>query len=167
MNNSIQYRPFRSHVWFSPFLLIAGILSFVGVGYCLPEITFPCFFLLCIGMVSIILAKALYDSSRTTVWLENDGLRIIEGKNNQWHFVLWKNFSYAYYIPNFKGHLFLILSDKYLNENQAKRFVNQRSMSSKIYDDKTIVIHIDVQQKTDLIKERINNTIPHINVYQD
>lgn len=163
--NVIRYQPFRAEKWISYCVFAIGIMSFVGVGYCVPKLNFSFFFLLCMGVSAIFLTKYLYNTSKAIILFETECLRIFEGKNSQYHCVLLKDLSYAYYATNFKGHLFLVLSNKPLAEIHAKRFANQGSCSSKLLIANTVVIYIDAQQQLEQIKGWVDHSILHINVY--
>lgn len=162
MNDVIKYRPNRSNSWFVPFMLICSIIAFVGIGYCLPKIGFPVYFLFVFGIMGFLLAKTLYDSSNIIIIFENEGLRIAGGKHNNYHYTLWEDINYAYYARNFKGHLFLILSPESLSQKQVKHFMNRGANTSRICVDSVMVIHIDELQDITKLRELINNKVLHI-----
>lgn len=153
MDNTIVYRPYKSNVWFAVFLTGIGLLALMVAAYSLPYKGFIVVFLIAIGVVSLWLTKTLYDSSNITIFLEQEGLRIVGGKHNNYQYVSWEKLSYAYYIRSFKGHLFLVLSPKTLSSKEAKRLVNQAANLFQTYITDVVVLYIDVLQNTAPLKE--------------
>lgn len=174
MNDTMIYRPGRSCAWFVPFMLSsgifcfvmlgAGIFSFVAEGYSLTDIGPLFFFLLGMGIISIVLTKVLYDCSNIMVLFEEEGLRVTGGKYNNYWYALWKEFPYAYYARNYKGFLFLVLSPKALSQKEAKRFANRGSNSMRICVDYVAVIPMDNQQ-IQKVKNFLESKELHIDTY--
>lgn len=165
MNDTIIYRPYRSHAWPLPFTIPVGMLAFMAAGYCLPFLGFRVLVLVAIGIACTWLTKVLYDSSNIAVYLEQEGLRIIGGSYNDYRYALWEELSYAYYVRSFKGHLFLVLSPKALSSKEAKNLANRGANSSRICIDYAVVIYIDILQNTSQLKELIDNHILHVSSY--
>jgi len=163
MNETINYRPYRTHGWFVPYLASIGILLFIFIGFCIPDRKLIVLILTIIEVFVIVSTKVLYDSSNVSILFERDGLRIVGGKHSNYRYIPWEKVSYAYYIRNYKGHLFLVLSLKELSSKEAKRFVNKGANTSKIYFDSVVVIYIDFLQNVEPIKEFISNHVVHIN----
>ena len=70
MNDTIIYRPYRSHGWFVPFSIAIGILAFAVAGFCIPNMGLTIIFSTTVGILSLCLAKVLYDSSNIVVFFE-------------------------------------------------------------------------------------------------
>ena len=164
MNEIIIYRPYRSYAWFLPFIIPVGVLAFVAAGYCFPHGGSSIFWT-AIGIVCTWLTKVFYDSSNVVVAFEQEGLRIIGGRYNDYRYVLWDNVSNAYYVRNSRGFLFLVLSPKALSPKEAKNLANRGAHSSKMCIDNVVVIHIDDLQNASQIKERIVHKVFHVDVY--
>lgn len=165
MNDTIFYRPYRSHVWFLSFTMPVGMLAFVAAGYCLPYWGFRVLILATIGIACAWLTKWLYDSSNSAVFFEQKGIRIIGGSYKDYQYVLWEEVQFAYYVRNYKGHLFLVLSPKALSPKKAKKLANRGANSSKICIDYVVVIYIDDLQNASQIKEQIVHNVLHVDDY--
>lgn len=162
MNDVIIYRPFRSHVWALFFTIPVGMLAFLAAGFCLWYWSFSIIVLSTVGIVCIWLTKVLYDSSNIVVIFEREGLRITGSRYKDYRYVPWKEVSYAYYVRNFKGHLFLLLSPKSLTSKETKKLVNRSANSSTICIDNVLVIYVDILQDTTHLKERIAYNVLNI-----
>lgn len=165
MNDTIIYRPYRSHIWFVPFTAGVEILSFVAVGYCLPHLRVTVLLPVVIGIISIWLTKVLYDSSNLVVFFGQEGFQITGNRCNDYRYFLWEELPYAYYARSYKGHLFVVLSPKVLSSKEVKNYVNRGANSSRICIDSVIVIHIDVLQNASRLKELIDNHVLHMDTY--
>lgn len=164
MNNICTYRPYRSHAWFLPFVIPVAMLAFVAAGYCFPYVGVGVFWV-AIGIVCTYLTKALYDSSNISVVFEQEGLRIVGGSYNDYRYLLWEEVSNAYYVRNFRGFLFLVLSPKALDSKAAKKLINRGANLSKICIDDVVVIHIDDLQNVSQIKELIDSHVVQVDTY--
>lgn len=118
MNNIYTYRPYRSLAWFLPFVIPVEILAFVATGYCFPYIRVS-IFCVAIGIVCTYLTKVFYDSSNIIVVFEQEGLRIVGGRYNDYRYLLWEEVSNAYYVRTFRGFLFVVLSPKALSPKEV------------------------------------------------
>lgn len=165
MNNITIYRPYKVHARILPFTVTVGVFAFIAMGYCIPYWEFGVSLWVVMGVGCIWLTKVLYDTSNLTVIFEQQGLRIVEGRYNNYRYVLWEELLYAYYVRNFKGHLFLVLSTNALSPKEAKRFANIAATSSRICIDDVLVIYINFFQEVSQIKELINSHIIHIDTY--
>lgn len=165
MNDITIYRPYKAHAWTLPFTVTIGLFAFVATGYCVPYWEYNVFILAVIGVVCAWLTKFLYDSSNLTVIFEQQGLRTIAGRYDDYRYVLWEELSYAYYVRSFKGHLFLVLSPNALSPKEAKHFANRGANSSRICIDSVLVIYIDIFQDASKIKEIIDNHVMHVDTY--
>ncbi len=164
MNNIYTYRPYRSHVWFLPIVIPVAMLSFTAAGYCFPYVGVGVF-CVAIGIVCTYLTKVLYDSSNMAVVFEQKGLRIVGGSYNDYRYLLWEEVSNAYYVRNFRGFLFLVISPKVLGPQEAKKLANRGANLSKICIDDVIVIHIDYLQNVSQIKELIDSHVLQVDTY--
>lgn len=164
MNNICTYRPYRSHAWFLPFVIPVAMLAFVAAGYCFPYVGVGVFWV-AIGIVCTYLTKVLYDSSNISVVFEQEGLRIVGGSYNDYRYLLWEEVSNAYYVRNFRGFLFLVLSPKVLDSKAAKKLINRGANLSKICIDDVVVIHIDDLQNVSQIKELIDSHVVQVDTY--
>ena len=144
MHYKIKHQPNKTESWFVPFTLAIGILGLIGVGYFAsvkkPELFFISLFS---GAFGLCLTKMLYDSSNIILLFENEGIRIIGRKYSDYRYLPWNEYLHAYYGRALKGHLFLVLSSKELNPIDAKKYINKRNYSSKLYFDDVVVLHID------------------------
>lgn len=165
MNNTIIYRPYRSHVWFIFFTVPIGIFAFVAAGYCLQAPGANVIFFVVMGALSVWLTKALYDSSKTIIFFEPDGLWVSGVGCDNCRHILWEELSNAYYVRNFRGFLFVVLSTKALSPQEAKKLANRGANLSKICIDDVVVIHIDDLQNVSQIKELIDNHVLHVDIY--
>jgi hypothetical protein len=164
MNDAIVYRPYKSQTWPLVFTIPAGILAFVGAGYCL---TFSVVSVLCLigaGMACVWLTKVLYDSSKRAAIFEQNGIRII-GSYFDYRYIPWGELTYGCYARNYKGHLFLLLSPNVLNSEEAKRFANKGANSSRIVIDHVVVIYLDVLQDVAQIKSLIEGHLDQVDTY--
>ena len=162
MNDIIIYRPYRSLGWFLFFTVPAGILTLGAAGYCLQYGGLIFIIFVIVGIAYIWVNKVLYDAWNIAVVFEQDGLRIVGGRFKDYQHILWKEVPYAYYVRNYKGHLFLELSPKALNPKEAKRIANRNSHLNKICKDSVVVIYIDNLQNTSHILELIVNYVVHV-----
>lgn len=163
MNNTIIYRPYRSYKWFALFLLVTGIFEFVSVGFALHDAGLYIFLLVMLGILSVCMAKVLFDFSKTVVTFEQDGLRIFGCGRSPYSYLPWDEFSYAYYVRSYKGDLFLVLSPKAIGYKEAKKLVNRGANSSKMCIDSAVVIFIKTTQDIIQLKEFVSNHVSHIN----
>ena len=164
MNNICTYRPYRSHAWFLPFVIPVAMLAFMAAGYCFPYVG-TVVFCVAIGIVCTYLTKVLYDSSNIAVVFEQEGLRIVGDSYKDYRYLLWEEVSNAYYVRNFRGFLFLVLSPKVLDPKEAKKLTNRGANLSKVCIDDVVVIHIDDLQNVSEIKELIDNHVVQIDTY--
>lgn len=165
MKDIIIYHPHRSHIWFVPFSVGVGILSFIAAGYSLPRIDFFCFCFLAMGIPCFVLSKILYDSSNIAVFLEQDGLQIAERRNKISQRILWEEVSYAYFTRSYKGYSFVVLSPKALNKKQAQDFTNRGANASRVCVDFVLVIYVDATQDALRLKETIRSNVRYIDEY--
>lgn len=165
MSNTVVYYPYQSDKYFSVATLIVGALSFVAFGHCLTDWVPACYFFGIIGVVALCLSRTLYDSAQICLLFEPEGIRLIGGKYQNCLFVPWNKCMYAYYTQNYKGHLFVILSQHELSSKQTRTLANQSANAYKICVESKYVIHLNYSQTASQIKELINQTVQHINTY--
>lgn len=165
MSNTVVYYPYQSDKYFSVATLIVSSLSFVAFGYCLADWIPACCFFGVIGIVALWLSKSLYDSAQICLLFEPKGIRLIGGKCQNGLFVRWDKCPYAYYTQNYKGHLFVILSQYELSSKQIRMLANQSANAYKICVESKYTIHLNHSQTASQIKELINQTVQHVNFY--
>lgn len=142
MKDTIIYRPCRSYAWFIPFTILIGMLAFFAAGYCLPFWGFNVIVPVAMGIACTWLTKVLYDCSNIAIFFEQEGLRIIGSSYNDYRYVLWEELSCAYYVTSYKGHLFVVLSQKALSPKEAKKLANRGANSHKTSVDDAVVIYL-------------------------
>ena len=153
MNESICYRPYRSHGWFLFFEIACAVFCWILAGVSLPEAGYAAVIFSVLGLVCGWLVKILYDSSNITVLFEAEGLRITGGRHRDYRHIPWEKLPYAYTARSFKGFPFLVLSPRVLNPEAAKRLANRGANSMRICVDGAVVIHLDQLQDLSGIKE--------------
>ncbi len=90
-------------------------------------------------------------------------MRVVGRKYNDYKYFPWNEYLYAYYGRGYKGHLFLVLSPKELNQKDAQKYVDKRNYSNKLYFDDVVVLHIDdFLQDIQLIKDFILNHVAYV-----
>ena len=166
MDDIFVYRPYKTDAWALFFMLPVGLLSLVGLGYCLHSSgmwEWKCFFIV-VGIVSIWLTKVLYDVTKKAITFEKNGLRIIGGSYLEYRYIPWEELTYGYYTINLKGHQYLLLSPKALNKKEARRFTNR--VFYQLFVDYVVVIPLGYHQKMH-IKELVGSHLVHIESYID
>lgn len=155
VNKDFIYQPHRTQKYMSVFIAMQGIFLFVIAGAAIRDIGIATVFFIGIGFVAMYLAKELYDSSKITVFVCEDGLRIAGCKHESKYFP-WDVFSYTYYAKNFKGFLFLVLSPDPLSTKAAKKLANR---AANICIGSAVAIHIDALQDTSQFEKMIREHI--------
>ena len=163
MSDMIIYRPHRSSGWIVPFMAGVCILSFVGVGFCLPEVGQPLFFFALMGILSAWVTKWNYDLSNIVVCFRTAGLYISGGKYKNHRILSWTELSHAYYARNFKAQLLLILSPETLAPKEVKRLVRRSVLyPSKICIDSAAVIPLYILQDTEPLKKWVADHVSQV-----
>lgn len=158
-NQTFIYRPYKTQTWAFIFVMLTGILAFIGCGCYLPLSVIAALCLLGVGVLCTCLAKVLYDSSKKTIFFEPKGLRIV-GCGDAGHcYISWEALTNAYYVRSFKRHLFLVLSPEALSSKEAKSFANRGANSSRICIDSVVIIPIDILQDTSPLMELVNKLV--------
>lgn len=157
-----EYRPYLTHIFLSPLPVIYALISFVISGVCIADSLWHFIIFLVLGILCIWLAKILYDTSKTKIILEDNGLRIIESPHLEHHYIPWTTITHAYDFINFKGHSFLVLSPTELSKVEIKKFGSKGANSSKISIDNVVVIPIPPLKESANIKELINQKITSV-----
>lgn len=119
--SNLEYHPYRSHAWFIPFSTVSGVFAYIASVVALPNCPTAVFFL-GIGLLCTVLTKFLYNSAQTTISFESETLRIAEKGSNLRKYILGNELPFGYYIRNYKGHLFLVLSPEPVDKNDLKGF---------------------------------------------
>jgi hypothetical protein len=144
-----KYQPFRNHIYFVPFMLICGFFmlwltllslgdkEYRNLGLFIP-LTVLCF----------VMSKLLSDPLRITFTPSDAGLTVTSIKKSIVYFKPWDSIRYGYTAPNFKGHRFLILSSKPLDQSQIKQLVHKATYFYKSSVEDTLLIYLDPTQDT-------------------
>lgn len=163
MNDTIEYRPYKTHAYFVVFILCIATAALMLAGYCMQKTWL--LFLVCFvfSLMCVFLAKVLYDTSNAKIILDSAGVRIIGNPCGSYQFVPWERIRFAYAATNYKGHLFLVLTPCELNEKQKKHYANKSANTSRICVDSAVVIYMDITQSVEHIKDLIEQQV--INTY--
>lgn len=153
MNDQIVYYPYRTYKWFVLIMSFSGVIHLVAAVLCICDTWALSYLFAIIGGFSLYLAVVLYNTSTIRVVFNSHGLIIKEKKRATERECFWEDFSYAYYIRNYKGHLFLVLSYKKLDNKKAKYLVTGFTNAFKICLADTVVIYLDVFQDVTQIKK--------------
>ncbi len=159
INDFIIYRPYRSYMWFVPLTIIITIFSFVAFVFSFQEFGFPTFFTFIFCLLAISLTKTLYNSSKITVFFDDVGLLITDGNHKNNKQFNWDYFSNVYYIRNFKGHSFAVLTPNTLTSKERKIIANHSIRFSNLCIDRVVLIYLDALQKDLQLKEFIEHYV--------
>lgn len=162
MNDEIIYSPYKAEKWIALLLIFCAMVSCFFAGYVGFRRLDGVVICIIVGCLCAWLSKCLYNDSNIIVRFESEGIRIVAGFNVGYHYILWENFSYAYYVSNAKGHQRLILSPKELVYKEAKQLVNDFAFSAKIYVDECIVIPCDNSPIGKSISALIEQRVPNV-----
>lgn len=162
----IKYKPDQIYIIFIPLLVLGNVFFNMMAGMSLQikeysSLVYYSVFAIAIG----VLIKYFYDSSRTMVIFELNGLHILNDKGVNHSFIPWENFRYGYYCcSNYKLQLHLLLSKTALEETKVRTLVNKSVYSGKMQVDNVVVIGLlHGQEKKQLyIKEYILRMIPNV-----
>lgn len=159
--SNLEYHPYRSHAWFIPFSTVSGVCAYIASVAALPN-CLAAIFLFGIGLLCTVLTRFLYISAQTAIVFESGTLRIAEKGSNLRKYILGNELPFGYYIRNYKGHLFLVLSSEPVDKKRLKGILNQSACQSKVCVDNAIVIYMDDLQDIAQIKEIVSVTVPFI-----
>lgn len=159
MDSAIIFQPYQKQTWPLFLTIPISVLAFVCAGYFLYFSLIASICFIGAGVICILLTKVVYDSSKRFLVFEQEGLRIVGSGHSDYRYMPWEVLIHGYYVRNYKGHLFLILSPNVLNVKAAKRLVWRGANSSRICIDDTVVIFLDDLQNTAQIKELISEHI--------
>lgn len=160
----IEYRPNMGAGIIALFSMILEIayIFFVSLSIISENIeALELFVLGIIALVLLLMGKNIYDSSKTMIIFEIDGLRLINDGNVRHCYVSYKNFSYGYY-SHYRGDLMLILSSKYMNQKEIESLLRKwwrlRRWSlrnvSIMQKENTVVIPINEYDKKVVVRIR-------------
>ena len=165
MSEKVILYPYKAHKYFVPFTIGSSIFSFLAVGYCLPYIEGILFFLIAIGIISIYLTKKLYDSSKTVVALDSQGLCVVEDNGFDYRYYLWDELQFAYHSKNFRGFRYIVFSPVKINEKQVRELTSKSSESMKVCVDSAVVLYIDNLPPNINIEDNLKNYVANIDIY--
>lgn len=166
MNQSIFYRPYRYYRAFFYVAMVIHPLCFFAAGWSTSYIP-AMIFLIAIGCFFVCFAKYSYDLSNIVLCLDPDGVQVMNCTQSECARLSWEDFRYAYYITNFKGHLFIVFSPEMLMPQDVKRIMNRAANSTRICSNKFLVVHLDPllnPEKLKEITEQIDQHLQHISV---
>lgn len=144
-----KYCPYRVHAYFVPFSIGICIFFAIFAGASFADGAYrEMVKLTVLTGIGCFLTKYLYSTSRITIFLGADGIRIAYKKRSKTHFVPWEVIKHGYTYTNFKGHQFLLLSDGILDKVKATQLIRKESYSSKAYFSGVLVLHLDPTQDT-------------------
>lgn len=161
-SNCIVYQPYHSYSYFFLFIIAIGTSLLVVIGYSLSNPGLYLIILLLLAILCVTLAKFLYDTSKSTIFFETEGLRIIDTRTTIHTYFRWTDIAYAYYARSRRGHLFVVLSKEELFQSKIKQYVNKGANSSKICVEEVVVINMDPLQDFIQLKEFLNCKVLHI-----
>lgn len=164
-SDGVVYYPYKKQRWAIFFTIPMGLAAFVGAGFffrCSMALTI---YLIGIGLFCVWMTKVVYDSSKRFIVFEPEGVRIEGCSLSDHQYIPWEQLSHGYYVRNFKGHLFLVLSPDALNVKEAKHFARRAANLSLIHVDQTVVIYMDVLQDVTQIKKLFSNHGVRIDVH--
>lgn len=158
MSNTLKYRPWKLYIYFIPFLIFCGLVFAVVASSCFSVSLLSNFFVyLLLGALSFVQAKVLYDSYNVVILFLPQAMEITEKKHSRTY--NYNEFLYGYYGRSYKGHLFLVLSNKCIDEKQLKLLCNKSANYSKICFDDNVIIPIDNPKNKNEIERIIDNNI--------
>lgn len=157
----LEYRPHKSNAAFAFVMIAASVFLLILFGYLLNNFKISSILLPIIAILSIVLAKELYDSSKLILIVEAEGLRITGDKNKGHIFVPWDELKYACRCLTAHGHSFWVISSETIDEKKAKRIVGTKSMSRILIDNMIVLPEITVN-KENVTKIQIISRIPNI-----
>ncbi len=146
---TVKYQPYQNHIYFVPFMLICGFFllwlillsladkEYRNLGHFVP-LTILCF----------VLSKLLFDPLRITVIPSDVGLTVTSIKKSIVYFKPWDSIQYGYTAPNYKGHRFLILSSKPLDQDHIRQLVRKSTYLYESSIEDALLIYLDPTQNT-------------------
>ena len=157
MSNAVKYRPWKLYIYIIPIVIFCGSAFIVIAGlYFSTSLTNFCISLL-LGTLSFGLAKVLYDSYKVIILFSPQMIEITEKKQSKAY--KYTEFLYGYYGRSYKGHLFLVLSNKRIDKKQVKLLCNKSANYSKICFDDTVVIPIGNPNNKNEIEKFVDNNL--------
>ena len=165
MDDIYVYRPYKSRSWIRFLMLPIGVPAFILAVYLWPISLSGSVLGVVTGLMCIWIYKELYIASKVVIYLESQGIRVVERENQDDIFVQWEECPYAHYATSYKGHLFMVLSSKQLDGKEKKHLANRSANSSRVHLDDAIVIYLDFLQDSALIRARIERHIKYIEPY--
>ncbi len=157
INNYLEYRPYKTYIYFAPILIAISAFELILFGYLLACSIDEAYILLAIAIIGGIGAISLYHDSCVLFVMNNNMVEIISPRRCRQF--LWEDFNYMYESYNSKGYKFLVLSKDSLINQQIKSIVNKGSIRSKSVMGEVIIIPIKKWQDTskliDFVKSKM------------
>ena len=159
MDDKIIYRPEKFARIFLFFFPLAPLTFFLLAGYALPcQVGAFCLFLLS-GILSVWETKVMYDFSKKAIVFEKDGVRIIGGSYKEYQYIPWEKISYVCYARNFKGSIYLVLSQKVLDPKEIRHIVRSADVNTRYFIEGSIIMPMDPTQDLTQVVARIKEHI--------
>lgn len=105
--NRIEYHPYRRYTWFAILQCFLAICGFIGVGLAYPHLGKVLVFLVLFSGYLFGSAMYFFSQSLVTVFIDRNGVLLLQGRNRCNRYVSWVEAPYGYLCRNFKGHRFL------------------------------------------------------------
>lgn len=146
--------------------LIIGLIPFVFALVFLYAKEMTGFWFMVISFsVFALMSKVLVEESKLKITFTNTALCIQHDKKSKKVSYSYDDYLYAYYCKNYKGQMFLILSESNLERKRVKSIVSYGGGVGATFYDSCVVIFIDESNKQiDDIKKHISEKIK--NVYE-
>ena len=160
MNDTIIYHPNKEFKFMVPILFGFSQICFVLALWAISQQALPEILFFAIAYVLFLFStKPFYSMVNVVYYFESTGIRVAGGKHTNYRFVLWQDFSHAYYVRNFKNQTSLVLSPTALDKKQAKKFMNKIDFSGKSFFDGVLIVPMGFEGDTE-IKSRIDELFP-------
>lgn len=154
--NRIEYHPYRRYTWIAIPQCVLAICGCIGAGLAYPRFAQVSAFLILFSVYLFGSAAYFFGQSLSTVFVDRNGILLLQGRNRCNHFVNWAEVPYGYLCRNFKGHRFLLLSQTRLDAKRARYYTGNWKRG---YQDRVIVIYLDPGQSvTKQVEEAAANS---------
>lgn len=111
------------------------------------------------GIMGVWIIKVTYDISQKAIVFEKDGVRIIGGSYKEYQYIPWEKISYVCYARNFKGSIYLVLSQKVLDPKEIRHIVRSADVNTRYFIEGSIIMPMDPTQDLTQVVARIKEHI--------
>lgn len=162
--NGFEYRPYWSETHVVPLFKIFESLGFIMAGFMLHEGAWLFFVFLFVFSLACTCLDYLISLrwSHTRVYAKQDGVHVITYRLGE-QFIPWEKLSYGYYIRNFKGFLYVFLTNTPLQENQRRKIFKKAMNRHQIVREDCIVLPLDRLKKSDYITDYLKQHVEFLN----